>query len=104
MTVSPEVTTSVEVPSAPETDQIPDIDELRTVLDGLDTVILDALRRRQAVSQAIGKQRMAEGGPRIVQSREREIIERYSVLGAEGKDLALVVLAMGRGKLGRPIQ
>lgn len=104
MTVSPELTTSVEMQTTLETDQMPDIDQLRGTLDNLDTIILDALRQRQALSQEIGKLRMADGGPRIVHSREREIIERYSVLGEEGNSMALAILAMSRGRLGRPTE
>jgi len=52
------------------------------------------------VSQAIGKARMASGGTRLVHSREMKVIERYSVLGPEGKDLAMILLRLGRGRLG----
>ena len=100
MTISPEMP-GTEIDAESEKDQMPDIDQLRAELDNLDNIILGALYQRRAVSQAIGKQRMAEGGPRIVQSREMAIIERYSTLGKEGRDLALAVLAMGRGRLGR---
>ena len=101
MTKSLELASDADEQGAPEADQVPDIDQLRAELDNLDTVILDALHRRRAISQAIGKQRMSDGGPRIVHSREREIIERYSVLGSEGNSMALAILAMGRGRLGR---
>ena len=32
--------------------------------------------------------------------REMKVIERYSVLGPEGKDLAMLLLRLGRGRLG----
>ena len=41
---------------------------------------------------------MASGGTRLVHSREMKVIERYSQLGPEGKDLAMLLL--GRGRLG----
>ena len=58
------------------------------------------MKRRTEVSQAIGKVRMASGGTRLVHSREMQVIERYGVLGQDGKDLAMLLLRMGRGRLG----
>ncbi|WP_197507556.1 chorismate mutase [Mycobacterium sp. ACS4331] len=83
-----------------ETDQVPDIDQLRLEIDRLDAEILAAVKRRQEVSQTIGRARMASGGTRLVHSREMKVIERYSELGPEGKDLAMLLLRMGRGRLG----
>jgi len=86
-----------------ETSQVPDsldIDELRQEIDRLDATILEAVKRRTEVSQLIGKARMASGGTRLVHSREMKVIERYSVLGAEGKNLAMLLLRLGRGRLG----
>jgi chorismate mutase len=84
------------------TEQLTDIDGLRTEIDRLDAEILAAVKRRTEVSQAIGKVRMASGGTRLVHSREMKVIDRYSELGAEGKDLAMLLLRMGRGRLGQP--
>lgn len=83
-----------------ETEPTPNIDELRLEIDRLDAEILAAVQRRAEVSQTIGKARMASGGTRLVHSREMKVIERYSVLGAEGKDLAMILLRLGRGRLG----
>ncbi|MCV7076671.1 chorismate mutase [Mycobacterium szulgai] len=77
-----------------------DIDELREEIDRLDAEILAAVKRRVEVSQAIGKVRMASGGTRLVHSREMKVIERYSELGPDGKDLAILLLRLGRGRLG----
>jgi len=95
----PEPTNSEEDMSI-ETEQLPDIDDLRLEIDRLDAEILAAVRRRTEVSQIIGKIRMASGGTRLVHSREMKVIERYSELGPEGKDLAMLLLRMGRGRLG----
>ena len=78
----------------------PDIDDLRVEIDRLDAEILAAVKRRTEVSKLIGKVRMASGGTRLVHSREMKVIERYSELGPEGKDLAMLLLRMGRGRLG----
>ncbi|MEE2852743.1 MAG: chorismate mutase [Actinomycetota bacterium] len=83
-----------------ETREVTDIDDLRQEIDRLDAAILDAVKRRTQVSQAIGKARMASGGTRLVHSREMKVIERYSELGPEGKDLAILLLRLGRGRLG----
>jgi chorismate mutase len=81
-------------------DQSLDIDALRQEIDELDAAILAAVQRRTEVSRHIGKARMASGGTRLVHSREMKVIERYSVLGPEGKDLAMLLLRLGRGRLG----
>ena len=83
-----------------EAGQTVDIEELRQEIDRLDTEILAAVKRRAEVSQAIGKVRMASGGTRLVHSREMKVIERYSELGPDGKDLAMLLLRLGRGRLG----
>jgi chorismate mutase len=83
-----------------EAEQLPEIDDLRQEIDQLDATILEAVRRRTEVSKLIGKARMASGGTRLVHSRDMKVIERYSELGPEGKDLAMLLLRLGRGRLG----
>lgn len=83
-----------------ETEQLPDIGDLRHEIDLLDAEILAAVKRRTEVSKVIGKVRMASGGTRLVHSREMQVIERYSELGPEGKELAILLLRLGRGRLG----
>ncbi|MDT7795873.1 MAG: chorismate mutase [Mycobacterium sp.] len=83
-----------------ETEQMPDIDDLRQEIDELDATILRAVKRRTEVSKLIGIARMASGGTRLVHSREMQVIERYSELGSDGKDLAMLLLRLGRGRLG----
>lgn len=90
--------------SAADDSDIPDAAEiafLRTEIDRLDQLILEAIQERSAVSQRIGRARMAAGGPRLVHSREMNIIDRFSVLGPEGHTLANLLLRLGRGRLGR---
>ncbi|MEN3318108.1 MAG: chorismate mutase [Mycobacterium sp.] len=83
-----------------ETEPVPDIDDLRREIDELDMTILEAVKRRTEVSKLIGKARMASGGTRLVHSREMKVIERYGELGPDGKDLAMLLLRLGRGRLG----
>jgi chorismate mutase len=77
-----------------------DIDALRVEIDHLDAEILRLVKRRTEVSKQIGKARMAAGGPRIVYSREMAVLARFRELGSEGRDLALLLLRLGRGRLG----
>ncbi|WP_099024632.1 chorismate mutase [Mycolicibacterium palauense] len=96
--MSVEMTAPSSEPS--ESGELPDIDDLRLEIDRLDAEILAAVRRRTEVSQIIGKIRMASGGTRLVHSREMKVIERYSELGPEGRELAMLLLRLGRGRLG----
>ncbi|GLW83207.1 chorismate mutase [Actinokineospora globicatena] len=86
---------SVELP-APE-----EVAELRKEIDFLDQEILRLVKRRAEVSKAIGASRMAAGGPRIVVNREMDVLARYRELGPAGRTLALALLDLSRGKLGR---
>lgn len=78
-----------------------DIDELRKEIDWLDAEILRLVKRRAEVSRTIGAARMAAGGTRIVVNREMDVLARYRELGVEGRKLAMALLALGRGPLGR---
>lgn len=77
-----------------------EIDALREEIDRLDKQILEAVQRRTDVSRRIGQLRMAAGGTRLVHTREMKVIERFSVLGPEGHNLAILLLRLGRGRLG----
>ncbi|ALE72251.1 Chorismate mutase I [Pseudonocardia sp. Ae168_Ps1] len=97
--------TEPAVSHAPSGDSVPtgadsEIDDLRKEIDRLDSEILDAVLRRTEVSKRIGAARMAAGGPRIVYSREMAVLDRFHELGPEGRELALMLLRLGRGRLG----
>ncbi|MGB6179685.1 MAG: chorismate mutase [Rhodococcus sp. (in: high G+C Gram-positive bacteria)] len=77
-----------------------EIDELRKEIDRLDAEILAAVKRRSEISRTIGQTRMAQGGPRLVHSREMKVLQRFSDLGQEGHTLAMLLLRLGRGRLG----
>ncbi|MCA2205897.1 MULTISPECIES: chorismate mutase [Nocardia] len=78
-----------------------EIEKLRLEIDELDATILAAIKRRSEISRIIGRTRMASGGPRLVHSREMKVLERFSELGQEGHTLAMLLLRLGRGRLGR---
>jgi chorismate mutase len=78
-----------------------DITALRTEIDWLDTEILRLVKRRVEVSKTIGAARMAAGGPRIVVNREMDVLNRYRELGPVGRQLAMALLELGRGRMGR---
>ncbi|BDH55900.1 MULTISPECIES: chorismate mutase [Tsukamurella] len=88
--------TGAETPLADE-----EIQALREEIDRLDAEILAAVKRRSEVSRIIGRTRMASGGTRLVHSREMKVLERFSELGREGHTLAMLLLRLGRGPLGR---
>jgi chorismate mutase len=78
-----------------------DLATLRAEIDYLDAEILRLVQRRTAVSQVIGNARRAAGGPRVVHGREMAVLNRYRELGKEGHELAMLLLRLGRGPLGR---
>ncbi|MDQ2789332.1 MAG: chorismate mutase [Actinomycetota bacterium] len=82
-------------------DSVTDLAALRTEIDYLDAEILRLVQRRTAVSQTIGIARRAAGGPRVVHGREMAVLDRYRELGTEGHELAMLLLRLGRGRLGR---
>jgi chorismate mutase len=101
---------ATSTPNEPPTDQAPEvpvpvdqagIDVLRTEIDDIDAQLVQLILRRTAVSHAIGAARRSLGGPRIVYSREMAVLQRFRELGPAGTDLGMLLLAMGRGKLGR---
>ncbi|WP_367134990.1 chorismate mutase [Saccharothrix sp. HUAS TT1] len=98
---SREVVTVNSTETAPDTGTAPDVDALRQEIDHLDAELLRLVKRRIEVSKIIGAARMAAGGTRIVHNREIDVINRYKDLGPEGRDLAMILLKLGRGPLGR---
>jgi chorismate mutase len=101
---------ATSTPNEPPTDQPPEIpvpvdqagiNVLRTEIDEIDAELVRLILRRTAVSHAIGAARRSLGGPRIVYSREMAVLQRFRDLGPAGTDLGMLLLAMGRGKLGR---
>jgi chorismate mutase len=93
--------TSTATPGIRPDAQTPDLSALRSEIDELDAEILRLVKRRTAVSRAIGEARRAAGGPRVVHGREMAVLQRYQELGKEGQELALLLLRLGRGPLGR---
>jgi chorismate mutase len=102
----PAALTAEQVPG-PQQEQVPvpqdqaGIDALRLEIDAVDAELVRLIKRRSAISHAIGTARKSLGGPRIVYSREMAILERFRELGPAGTDLGMMLLAMGRGQLGR---
>ncbi|WP_028926700.1 chorismate mutase [Pseudonocardia acaciae] len=94
--------TTPETPEATDAAALSDsdIDALRVEIDQLDSDILRLILRRTEVSRQIGAIRRAEGGPRIVLSREHAVLARFRELGPEGRELAMLLLRLGRGRLG----
>jgi chorismate mutase len=93
-----EARTEIEIPAGVPAEG--EIDALRVEIDRLDGEILRLVKRRSEVSQAIGRARMAAGGPRIVYNREMAVLARFRELGADGRELGMILLRLGRGRLG----
>ena len=55
-----------------------ELDELRNEVDAADDAILDALRRRFAITDRIRELKNREGVPRTDKEREREILARVA--------------------------
>jgi chorismate mutase len=80
-----------------------EIDRYRVEIDRIDEWLVTAVRRRTALSRAIGAARRDLGGPRVVYSRELSILRRFRALGPRGADLGLLLLELGRGSLGHAL-
>lgn len=75
--------------------------QMRARIDEIDAELVRLIKERNALSHEIGTVRASEGGTRIVYSREMTVLDRFADLGPAGTDLGMLLLSMGRGKLGR---
>ena len=76
------------------------IAELRERIDAIDASIISLWLERAALSKEVGATRVASGGTRLVLARENKILDRFcEELGADGIQLALLILRAGRGPL-----
>ena len=95
----------VEQPTGTEagTDAADAADAIRAMrqrIDEIDQALIALWQERARLSQQVGQTRLASGGTRLVLSREREILDRFRTpLGADGTQLALLLLRAGRGPL-----
>jgi chorismate mutase len=73
---------------------------LRARIDEIDQTLIELWRERAAISHEVGQTRVAAGGTRLVLAREQEILSRFRAeLGADGTQLAMLILRAGRGPL-----
>jgi chorismate mutase len=73
---------------------------MRERIDEIDAELIRLWLERAALSRQVGSTRVASGGTRLVLSRESEILDRFrDALGADGTQLALLILRAGRGPL-----
>ncbi len=95
------MTAVVDQPTGADADPAADeIKAMRDRIDEIDQALIDLWLERSRLSQQVGRTRMASGGTRLVLSREREIVERFrEALGADGTQVALLLLRAGRGPL-----
>jgi len=84
----------------PAADAQAHIAALRARIDEIDATLIQLWQERAQISQEVGSTRVAAGGTRLVLSCEREILDRFrSAHGADGTQLALLILRAGRGPL-----
>lgn len=95
------VTEPEPLPEVPVPESQDGIDDLRIEIDSIDAELVRLIQRRTAVSHAIGEARKSLGGTKIVYSREMAVLDRFKPLGPAGTDLGMLLLALGRGQLGR---
>ena len=73
---------------------------LRARIDQLDADLIRLWSERAALSQQIGRARLASGGTRLALAREQEILGKFrEALGPDGSQLAMLLLRAGRGTL-----
>jgi chorismate mutase len=73
---------------------------MRERINEIDSALIALWQERATLSQQVGATRVASGGTRLVLSREREILDKFrAALGADGTQLALLILRAGRGPL-----
>ncbi len=96
------VTTSDDTTGVPDGDTLAEneIQAMRAEINEIDAEILRLIKRRSEVSQRVGRARMAAGGPRIVYNREMTVLKKFEELGADGRQLGMILLRLGRGRLG----
>ena len=96
----PDSATSTGVPASADAAASAHIASLRGRLDEIDQQLIDLWRERAAISHEVGVTRVAAGGTRLVLAREQEILARFrEALGADGTQVALLLLRAGRGPL-----
>ena len=98
------MTTALQSTGVPDTAEAAAASEhiagLRRRLDEIDSQIIELWQERARISHEVGVTRVAAGGTRLVLAREQEILARFrEALGADGTQLALLILRAGRGKL-----
>jgi chorismate mutase len=76
------------------------ISAMRTRIDAIDAALIELWQERARISHEVGATRVAAGGTRLVLAREQEILNRFrTALGADGTQLAMLILRAGRGPL-----
>jgi chorismate mutase len=80
----------------PDLPPIPEVEGLQLHLDRLDAELLSLIRRRTAMAQQLGAARVRAGGPRFVHDHELAVVRSYQQLGPAGRDLATILVKLGR--------
>jgi chorismate mutase len=74
------------------------ISDMGIRIDEIDEALIRLCQERAELSKRIGGLRVAAGGTRLILSREHEVLQRFQrAMGADGTQLALLLLKAGRG-------
>lgn len=73
-----------------------DVTTLQSQLEGLDTELLGLVRRRTAVARRLQAARADTGQSRYVHDSELSVMRRFRNLGPAGRELAGLLLRLGR--------
>jgi len=77
---------------------ITSISDGRGRIDEIDAVLRDLIAARRRISARIQQLRISDGGARVEQGREREVLDAWSSeLGPAGADVARALLTLCRG-------
>lgn len=79
-----------------DTSPIGSTELLQVQLERMDTEIITLVRRRTALARQLGEARRTSGGTRVVHEAELAVVRRFLGLGAGGRDLAMILLRLGR--------
>ena len=80
----------------PDLPPLPEVEGLQLHLDRLDAELLSLIRRRTDLAQQLGAARVRAGGPRFVHGHELAVVRSYQQLGLAGRDLATILVKLGR--------
>lgn len=72
------------------------LDLLQVQLERLEYQLVDLMRRRTLLARQLGETRRRLGGTGTVHDAELAVVRRFLCLGSSGRDMAMILLRLGR--------